>query len=261
MTPEEFTLKDRELKIQEDRLKFEQDKATRDNKFLNKHFGVIITMLISLATIVVSISQLLISDATKINELTIAKENNSNVLNLAEIENNRRFDLDIANYLTINRELFFKGSSSEKKQFLDILIASFDDHKVSKLFERIKNTQELSNDTIVTDYIKDYQDEQRILEVFNTLTGDQRHAARKELIYRYTQNPKGIQEIMLTRLRNPTKRNAYREQLGIVYALGQIPGGWEDRNDLTTEINAIIANSADETLIQRAKEAIANTKN
>ena len=79
------------LKIEEanyfldrEKFKFEQTRYFRDNRFLNRNFGVIVTTIVSVAAIVVSYLQLTISSNTAKSQIDTEKlkTTDSSILNL-----------------------------------------------------------------------------------------------------------------------------------------------------------------------------------
>ena len=244
MTQEEIELRNRELEIEEKKLSIEEKKVSREEKIIYKHLGIIITSIISVATISVSIIQLVNNNKSKENELEIVKENNINQLKLAEINNNRNYDLSIANFLMENKPELFSESSEERDQLFDVLTITFGDEKVDSIFKRIQSMPE-------SPLFKLYLDR---------LIGDERHHARSQLVVLYQKEPAKLQEVMFLRLKSPNV--AYREQLGILHTLSKIKNGWSDVTNISYEIEKIIqTDNVDEALLKNAKNALDNRNN
>jgi hypothetical protein len=61
------------LDLERERLLIEKDKSRIESRFLYKHLGAIITAVISLAAVLVSISQIWVASIDKEKELVMAK--------------------------------------------------------------------------------------------------------------------------------------------------------------------------------------------
>ncbi len=76
------------FELEKRKVELEEQKSIRESRFFNKHFGVIITSIISAATIIVSVTQLLISSSYNATQLK------------NEIEKTKRsFDFEVAKFL------------------------------------------------------------------------------------------------------------------------------------------------------------------
>jgi putative chitinase len=89
-----LTLDERKLQLEREKFEFEQQKV-EDKGFFNNKFGLAITAIVSVATVVVSVIQLLISERESAAKIRLDRDKNGH-----EIEKDRQqFQFDIARLL------------------------------------------------------------------------------------------------------------------------------------------------------------------
>lgn len=140
-----------EKTINEERMKLEKDKLAYDNRFINKHLGVILTTMISIATIIVSITQIgvaLVSKQTELNrqeaqkeaELTRLDAQKQKELDLNARNQERQWKLDIAKFISDNKDKIFSNNAIEQKRMSDLILVTFPPEITNVLFQNLENT-------------------------------------------------------------------------------------------------------------------------
>jgi hypothetical protein len=112
--------------VETSRLELERLKLEREHKFWNKHSGVLITGLISLAAVAVSGAQIWSTSITQNKQMEIAQfqkkqeiemidRQKEKELSLTDEKNRKEWNLNAAKFVADNRKVLFEGSSQEKE--------------------------------------------------------------------------------------------------------------------------------------------------
>ncbi|WP_339881313.1 hypothetical protein [uncultured Algoriphagus sp.] len=259
MTPEEVKLKEREIKVEEDKLQFEIHRESNEKIKIFQKFGISITSIISIAAILVASIQYFDSKSVKKAEIEIAKTQKDKEIELSELNNSRNFDLGIADFLMKNEATLFSETNERRTQLLDVLTLTFGDVKVKQILLRLKYTENLAEDSLAKEYLEKL-DSKIIDDIQNTIyrlsdeNRNLRTSARDELSNLYNNYPREVQNEMFEsfRMGNLT----YREVLGIMVVLANAKNGWDDQTGILEKIENY--KSSDATLNEWRKRAISN---
>ena len=132
MSDNERSFEQLKYDLEKHKLEFEQQKYERDNTFFNKNFGVIITALVSAATIIVSGSGIWIGRAYNQAQLDNAKN-----------QSDRNFSFDVAKLL-LERQADINTDDTIKAAYArNIVIALFPNDLPAQISGRMRD---LSND-------------------------------------------------------------------------------------------------------------------
>ena len=92
------------LQLEKERFELEQSRAKREEKFFNKNFGAIITLMVSIAAMVVSGAQVYVAHVEKNRDVE-----------LKNIESERMWKMKAADFIVANKESIFSGKPSERE--------------------------------------------------------------------------------------------------------------------------------------------------
>lgn len=111
------------IEIEQKKLNIEQERLELERNSIGKYIVKIISLSISIIAVIVSASQVWIARIEKSKELEILS-----------IENRRRWELDIAEYVASYHELIFSKDESTRKRFNDLLNETFPPRLVFCIF-------------------------------------------------------------------------------------------------------------------------------
>jgi putative chitinase len=126
------TLDQLKYDLEKQKFDFDRLKYERDNTFFNKNFGVIITAIISAATVFVSVSQIIIS----------TNYNNSQLTN-AQVKADRDFAFDLAKFMLAQREDINTSDLNKARYIRNTVIAFFPSEYGARI---AKSMRDLSDD-------------------------------------------------------------------------------------------------------------------
>jgi hypothetical protein len=124
------------LKHRLERERFQWEKASRksESTMLNRHFGVIVTAIVSIAAVVVSLAQ-----------IKISSNNAQTQIDYEKIKNDRQFYLEAARFLlTFEKDL--KTPDTERiAYFRDVVVSSFPPEVATQVATTMRDTSALRN--------------------------------------------------------------------------------------------------------------------
>lgn len=140
------SLEERRFELEQE--KFEHDKKMKEKKldldqqnsdgFLQKNFGVILTFIISLATIIVSVLQLIAKkEETKKAQIQKDKE-----ISIAEITNERDWNYKAVEFVAQNQETIFGNDKEKGDKIAKVMLATFPPAVTNALFQKLEFTAE-----------------------------------------------------------------------------------------------------------------------
>ena len=128
------------LQIERERLELDKRTAEANKKFFRAHAGVLITSVVSLAAIIVSISQVWVTKLSKDKELEIAFIQKKSELDLQDAQKRREWELNAAKFITENRKAIFNGTPEEQRLFARIISSIYPPEISSSILTRIEKT-------------------------------------------------------------------------------------------------------------------------
>src|SRR6185503_191793 len=141
------TIEEQQLDIEKQRLDLEKQrfdveklKTQSEKQFLNQHFGAVITALVSLAAIVVSLSQVWVAKTYQDKALKDAENQRLIDNERISIEKDREYNLARAKFVTENGETLFKGAPKDLQRMAFIIELLFTQDDSHKLFEDLFET-------------------------------------------------------------------------------------------------------------------------
>ncbi|BFP40052.1 hypothetical protein FGF1_08970 [Flavobacteriaceae bacterium GF1] len=249
MTKEEIDLENRKLDLEENKLKFQADSFEKEKKFNLKQIGIIITSIVSIATIIVSILQFMKSKNTNEKELELSAQQ----LELAKIEDNRRYSLDLAKFISENHSQIFSSDTTEQALMRDVMLVSFPSEINEIVFRKIKSTKKTEDsksiweegekqvDRIINENLVDYiVKEDENVDYYITLLDYPKTQVRRKatdfLIQLSESKKEEITNKLLDNILPDKEKNAYRMNFNIAFTLYKMPNGWNSSQEKVNKL-------------------------
>ena len=105
----------------------------RVSRFLQQHFGVVITCIVAAAAVYVSAQQVKVAQLS--HETTKVQKDKE--LELAQLDQERRWKLDLAEYVSRNRDAIFSGNIQERARIRNFLLVTFPPEVTQPLFDQL----------------------------------------------------------------------------------------------------------------------------
>jgi hypothetical protein len=125
------------------RLEFERQKLERENKFLNRNSGVLITGLITLAAVLVTWitqnKQMEIAQLQKNREIEMSDRQKDRELSLMDEKNKREWNLSAAKFVAENMKVILGGSAQEKELLAKMLANIYPPEVAAPLLAKLEN--------------------------------------------------------------------------------------------------------------------------
>lgn len=125
MDDKELEIEKERLAIERNRLSIERERLELENRVFQKHFGAIITAVVSLFGMVVAGTQVWIADIGKTQQEEIAKLSRDQESSRLERQHEKDWNLQVAKFISEHRKEIFSGSKSEREQIANIMRATF----------------------------------------------------------------------------------------------------------------------------------------
>lgn len=136
------------LQLECERLEVERVKALSDQKFWVRNFGTAITAIISLAAVLVSLSQiwvasiqkdkeLAVAQAQKDKEIEIAKTQKEKELETATVQRDRAWRLDIAKFVLDHGGKLLGKDKAQRELMTRVMLATFPPEYSGELIDRL----------------------------------------------------------------------------------------------------------------------------
>jgi hypothetical protein len=139
-SPSNPDLEAQRLQLDRERLDLDRARVAIDNRFATKHLGVLLAALVSIAATLISAAQAWrssIDHRTEIERATIEKE--KEVL-IAQLDQERRWRLDVAVFLFDRRDKLFSNDPAENATTRDLLFVTFPPEITELIFRRLEAT-------------------------------------------------------------------------------------------------------------------------
>lgn len=126
------------LRLDAERLELDHKRYLLDNRFLNRNFAAIVGSIVSLAAVLVSITQVWIASISKDKELKLS-ENQANLqYDLSQKQSDREYNLAWAKFVSENEKYIFSKNSKERDFFRSLLLASFPPKQIYELTDKMQ---------------------------------------------------------------------------------------------------------------------------
>lgn len=96
---EHTNIEEARLELERERLILEQRRAKREGGFLNRHFGAIITAVVSIATVVVTVT-------VSLAQIEVAKIHKFRELEVQQRESERQWKIEAARFIASHQSVF-----------------------------------------------------------------------------------------------------------------------------------------------------------
>ncbi len=249
MDEKEYEIGKEKNKIESQKLKFEKYKFDNSNKFISKNLGVIITAMLSIATISVSFIQFYKAQTTKKIELDIEKTR----LSMTEVESNRRYRLDVTKFIMDNSETIFNGTLLEQERMKNVMLASFPPDINERIFANIKATKndslsqdvweqgEIQAEKIYrdnrTESVKKGESDQYYINLFRSSNRAIRQEASKLLTQK--EDRQTTVNKLIDNIRPDTVTASYRINFYIALTLYKMPEKWTTNEERIRKFKAL----------------------
>jgi len=140
------SLEERKFELEQE--KFEHDKKMKEQQmildkqnsdgFIQKNFGIILTFIISIATIIVSALQL----NAKKEETKKAHIQKDKEISIAEINNERDWNYKAVEFVAQNQETIFGNDKEKGDKIAKVMLATFPAAVTNALFQKLEVTAE-----------------------------------------------------------------------------------------------------------------------
>lgn len=126
--------------LEEQRLELERQRLAIENRFANRHLGLLLTTVISVATVVLSAAQIWVASIQRKTEVDRASIQKEEEITLARLEQDRRWRLDVATFVFDRRATLFSITDADLAVTKDILLVTFPPEITGPLFRRLGAT-------------------------------------------------------------------------------------------------------------------------
>lgn len=130
-------LEQQKLKLEQQRFQLEQERAQHQGRFLDRHLAGVLAASVSFAAVIVSLCQVWVGCENQQSQIKVAQIQKEKEIILDSIENERRWQLDAAEFVFTNKEKIFSGTSEERQQMRDVMIATLPLNITKTLFKKI----------------------------------------------------------------------------------------------------------------------------
>jgi hypothetical protein len=134
------SLEERKFRLERERLEIEKQRLTADNSFINRNSSAIISAAVSLAAIIVSITQIWVAEIQKQREYELNRQQKEKELSLASSESERRWRIELVKFVSENKESIFHGSQQEQTVMRDLMVAIFPPDLADRTFHKFAVT-------------------------------------------------------------------------------------------------------------------------
>lgn len=134
------------LELESERLEVERSKALADRKFWVRNFGAAITAIISLAAVLVSLSQVWVASIQKDKEIEIARTQKAKELETTVVQQDRAWKLDIAKFVLDHGDRLLGKDKAQRELVTRVMLITFPPEYSGELIDRLEavtNSQEV----------------------------------------------------------------------------------------------------------------------
>ena len=127
-----------ERRIAAERLEIDRQRAVADQNFFAKHFPTLVTGLLSLAAILISITQVWVAHIGKGRELDLARINKEAEIQSASLKHERDWNLEAVKFVASNSDLIFGVNAETRDRVKNVMLVTFPPAITAALFERLE---------------------------------------------------------------------------------------------------------------------------
>lgn len=129
-----------EQRINELRLELDKARLEADSRFAARHLGTIVTGLISLAAVIVSLTQLSIAYISKQKEIEVAQINERKQREITEAQQVRDWNIKAAEFVASHWSLISSSDGNTQRGMADLILVVFPPQISSPLLQRLNIT-------------------------------------------------------------------------------------------------------------------------
>jgi hypothetical protein len=134
-------LEEGKLRLEEQRLELEKARLALEQTFSKKYATPLIGVLGALVAGFFALAQVKVAGIEKERQIASDASAKSSELEIARLERERRWKLDVADFVFRNREvLFSSGNKEEQKRIFSVMAITFPQDITKVIFENIKAT-------------------------------------------------------------------------------------------------------------------------
>jgi hypothetical protein len=127
------------LRLEEDRFRLEKARLELEQSFSKKYATPLIGVLAAIVAGCFALTQVLVATIQKDREIASAQIVKDKELELARLERERRWRLDIADFVFRNREVIFSaGNTEERRRIINVMAVTFPQDVTEVLFKNLK---------------------------------------------------------------------------------------------------------------------------
>jgi len=128
---------DAHLEIERERLAIDKARALQEERFWFKNSGTVITALVSLAAVVVSLTQVWTASISKAAELARLDQQKEKEAAMLHQQQEREWSLSVARFVMENRNALFSGNPDERRLYAKVIPAIFPPEVSASLFDNL----------------------------------------------------------------------------------------------------------------------------
>lgn len=128
------------LALEREKLELERLRLEREGRFMTRHLGAVLTGIVSIAAVVVSASQVWVARTDRLRELEAASRQRERESAAATAEQDRRWNLDVANFVVQHQDKIFADDPQQQARMRDIMSVTFPPEIASILFARLADS-------------------------------------------------------------------------------------------------------------------------
>lgn len=129
-----------EQRLQELRLELDKIRIRAENRFVTRHLGTFVTGLVSLAAVIVSLSQVFIAQTSKQKEIEVAQILQKQQREVTDAQQTRDWNLKVFELVVTHQDVFFGPDDEKKKGIVRVAFAALPPQIASPLFDRLAAT-------------------------------------------------------------------------------------------------------------------------
>jgi len=252
------------FKLDKERFEFEKKVTKQKSQFFYRNIGILITAIISIASIIVSISQVNIKKVEvriaeiqrdreitlKEKEIQIVKIQREKEINLLEILENKKWNMEALKFVADKKEIIFGKDSNESKQITDIMNVVFPIEILDPIYLHLKeaskdqkdrfeeaekdvdkiivaSVEQSTKETLSPILIDDSKIDQEIYKLVDSLSSSDRGKASLELADLSKIYYDKVINTLFESILSPNNKLSYRKNLYIVLTLSRIKPDWQ----------------------------------
>lgn len=130
------------LKLDKERLEIDRIRANSERRFVNRHLGTFVTLLIAAATAFISWSQIEVAQINKDKELELISKQKERDIQIQEAQQDREWKFKAANFVVDNAEILLGKDEAKRKVLINAMLVAFPGDINSFMFDRLERVAE-----------------------------------------------------------------------------------------------------------------------